>query len=83
MKILWRPNESMRLGTEYTSHQTIDTCKYLPGPGDSPLVTPNSGNHLMTHIFMFVAVFLLELLKSLYFLPQLNFLQISLFCRNL
>lgn len=62
------PLETKRLNAfGYTSHQTIDTCKYLPGTGDSPLVTPNSGNHLMTHIFMFVAVILLELLKSLYF----------------
>lgn len=62
------PLETKRINAfGYTSQQTIDTCKYLPGPGDSPLVTPNSGNHLMTHIFMFVAVILLELLKSLYF----------------
>lgn len=62
------PLETKRINAlGYTSHQTIDTCKYLPGTGDSSLVTPNSGNHLRIHTFMFVAVILLELLKSLYF----------------
>lgn len=57
------PLETKRINAfGYTSHQTIDTCQYLP----EPLVTPNSGNHLRTHTCMFVAVILLELLKSLY-----------------
>lgn len=59
------PLETKRISAfGYTSDQTIDTCKYLPGSDDSPPVTPNSGNRLMTTAFTFVAIIFLELIKS-------------------
>lgn len=62
------PLETKRINAfGYTSDQTIDTCTYMSESDDSSPATPNSGNHLRTHTFMFVAVILLELLKSLYF----------------
>lgn len=60
------PLETKRINAYgYTSGQTIDTCKYMPGSDDSPPVTPNSGNRLRTSAFIFVAIILLELSKSL------------------
>lgn len=62
------PLETKRINAfGYTSDQTIDTCTYMSESDDSSPATPNSGNHLRTHSFLFVVVILLELLKSLYF----------------
>lgn len=67
------PLETKRINAfGYTSDQTIDTCEYMPESDDSSPTTPAStptpaspGNRLMTPALIFVAIVLLELLKSL------------------
>lgn len=60
------PLETKRISAfGYTSDQSIDTCKYLPGSDDSLPVTPNSENRLRTPALIFVSIIFLELLKSL------------------
>lgn len=66
------PLETKRINAfGYTSDQTIDTCKYMPESDDSSPAstqTPASpGNRLMTPALIFVAIILLELLKSLFY----------------
>lgn len=69
------PLETKRINVfGYTSDQAIDTCKYMPESDDSSPATPAStptpvspGNRLMTPALIFVAIILLELLKSLFY----------------
>lgn len=63
------PLETKRINAfGYTSDQTINTCKYLPGSDDSSPAAPNSGNRLRIPVCMFVVIILRELLKSLFYL---------------
>lgn len=64
------PLETKRINVfGYTSDQTIDTCKHLPGLDDPSPAAPSAGNRLKTPVCMFVVIvgLLLELLKSLFY----------------